>query len=611
MPNISTDHHEFGSQNTFFFSPGIPGRENPRTPERTVELTMELAGFHAEAFDEIGEMYMTREMFDDFYYGYGSTYPDAHGGLGILFEQASSRGHVRETVHGDLTFASTIRNQVLTSLSTLEGGLEMRDKLLDHMRWFFTSAVEEARQEDFNAYIFGDRYDQGRNYHFKEILKTHDIEFYGINESVEVGGDEYSPGKAWVVPLEQPQYRYIQSLFEKRLEFEDSLFYDASTWSMPLAFNLPHGKITSQRQLSAIKGEQVEENLFPEGELVGEKTNTAYLFEWDEFYAPKALYFLQKHGIRAKVATEPLSINNTENELVDFNYGTISVPVQTQELCEDEIYELVREAAEMSGVTVHSVGTSLAREGIHIGSGSFAPLEKPEVLLVTGPGTSSGEAGQVWHHLDQRYRMPVTKIEQDDFNNTDLERYNTIIMVSGNYRDVEPELLERWVRRGGKIVAIGTSSRWLEQNGLADIEFVSAPSIEEPERLPYKIRSEHRGARRIPGSIFEAELDITHPIGYGYRNEKLPLYVSGTFAAKPDKNNPFVNPLIFTDDALMSGYVWDPYLDIVNNSAAVLINSRGRGNVISLIHNPNFRAYWFGNSKLFANSIFFGGMMRR
>ncbi len=614
MPNINTDHHEFGSNSTFFFQPGVPERVNPRIPQRTDDLTYDVGMYHAEAFDRIGQTYYTQEGFDDFYFGKGSTYPDVHGSIGILFEQASSRGHLRETVHGLLSFPKTIKNQVVVSLSTIEAGLNMRETLLDHLRWFYTSAIEEAEQEPFEAYIFGDQHDQGKNYHLLDMMKTHQIDFYEINESVEIDGKEFSPGKSWVVPLKQPQYRFVQSMFEKVLEFEDSLFYDVSTWTKPLAFNMQYDKITSSRQLSNIQGSPVEEVTFPQGEVIGGKSENAYIFEWDEYYTPKALYYLQKHDIRAKVATQPFSIPNAEGDMIDFNFGAISVPVQVQDMDPGKVYELVQNATAETGVNIHSVETSLAQEGIHLGSRSFASLDKPEILLLIGSGTNSREAGEVWHLLDQRYNVPSTKMELDRFNNADLSRYNTIIMVSGSYGNISEsgkENLERWLRGGGNLVAFGTANRWLERNELVNMEFVSTPEVEEPEMLPYEIRSPHRGARRISGTIFQAELDTTHPIGYGYRDEMLPVYVSGTFAAKPEEGNPFSNPLIFTDDALMSGYVWDPYKEIVNNSAGVLINSRGRGSVVSIIHNPNFRAFWFGNSKLFANSIFFGPIMGR
>ncbi|MEM8906307.1 MAG: M14 family zinc carboxypeptidase, partial [Bacteroidota bacterium] len=89
-PLILTDHHEMGTNNTFFFQPGIPSRTNPLTPQENQDLTEKIGGFHAKALDKIGSLYYSKESFDDFYYGKGSTYPDVNGSIGILFEQASS-----------------------------------------------------------------------------------------------------------------------------------------------------------------------------------------------------------------------------------------------------------------------------------------------------------------------------------------------------------------------------------------------------------------------------------------------------------------------------------------------------------------------------------------
>jgi hypothetical protein len=125
-PNILTDHHEQGSNATFFFQPGVASRVNPLTPEKNQELTAKLAKFHAAYLDRIGSLYFTKENYDDFYYGKGSTYPDVQGCIGILFEQASSRGHLQQTSNGLLSFPFTIRNQFVTALSTLEGAKALR-----------------------------------------------------------------------------------------------------------------------------------------------------------------------------------------------------------------------------------------------------------------------------------------------------------------------------------------------------------------------------------------------------------------------------------------------------------------------------------------------------
>ena len=67
-----------------------------------------------EYLDKIGSLYYSKENYDDFYFGKGSTYPDINGSIGILFEQGSSRGHVQESQNGILTFPFTIKNQLTT-----------------------------------------------------------------------------------------------------------------------------------------------------------------------------------------------------------------------------------------------------------------------------------------------------------------------------------------------------------------------------------------------------------------------------------------------------------------------------------------------------------------
>ena len=144
LPNILTDHHEMGTNSSFFFQPGIPSRTHPLTPKMNQELTKGIAEYHAKAFDKIGSLYYSEESFDDFYYGKGSTFPDINGSIGILFEQASSRGHIQESDNGLLTFPFTIRNQFTAALSTLEAANGMRKEILEYQHNLFKNARNEA-----------------------------------------------------------------------------------------------------------------------------------------------------------------------------------------------------------------------------------------------------------------------------------------------------------------------------------------------------------------------------------------------------------------------------------------------------------------------------------
>ncbi|MFM9909132.1 MAG: M14 family zinc carboxypeptidase, partial [Chitinophagaceae bacterium] len=91
-PYVQTDHHEMGSNASFYFDPGEDASNNPVVPDflyKTIYPTY--AKYFAAATDKIGSMYFTKEAYDKLYPGYGSSYINFYGGAGFLFEQASSR----------------------------------------------------------------------------------------------------------------------------------------------------------------------------------------------------------------------------------------------------------------------------------------------------------------------------------------------------------------------------------------------------------------------------------------------------------------------------------------------------------------------------------------
>ena len=184
LPNVLTDHHEMGTNETFFFQPGIQSRVNPLTPKKNQELTMAIGKYHEKALNKIGSLYYTEEDYDDFYYGKGSTYPDVNGSIGILFEQASSRGHAQETANGLLTFPFTIRNQFTAALSTLEAAHALKKDLLDYQRNFYNSARTEGTKSRDKAIVFGNQKDASTSYRLAEVLLRHDIKVHRLNKNL-------------------------------------------------------------------------------------------------------------------------------------------------------------------------------------------------------------------------------------------------------------------------------------------------------------------------------------------------------------------------------------------------------------------------------------------
>lgn len=612
-PNVLTDHHEMGSNSTFFFQPGIPSRTHPLTPQINQDLTGQIAEFHAEALDDIQSLYYSEESFDDFYYGKGSTYPDLFGTIGILFEQASSRGHAQETDHGILRFPFTIRNQFTTALSTVDAAIALRTDLHEYRRSYYVDVQEEATDADTKAYVIGDQYDQGRNYHFADLFSHHNVEFYELAEDIEVDEKEFKQGSAWVIPANQTEYKFIEAMFETRTEFTDSLFYDVSTWTLPFAFNLPFAELGGGDFNDDLLGNRVENPELPTGEIIGGESNYAYMFSWDEYYAPRALYRLQDKGIRTKVIQKPMTVQ-TPNGPVEFDYGSIIVALGTQDVDAEDVYSTLQAAAVEDGVDFYNVTTGLNVGSVDLGSPSTESLKKPEVAILAGEGISSYDVGEAWHQFDQRYKIPLTMIEKDDVGSTDLNRYNTIIMSDGGYGDLSEESvseLKRWISDGGLLILQEGAVEWGIGQELVDLTAKEdSGRFQFSDEKTYADVSNARGAQFIGGTIFNATLDTTHPLGYGYNNNEIYVFRSGTQFYEQPENHLSV-PVSLTDEPLASGYISDYNLELIKNTPSVIVDSHGSGRVISFVDNPNFRAFWFGQNKLFANAIFFGRKIYR
>ena len=601
-PNILTDHHEQGRNATFFFQPGVPSRVNPLTPARNQELTAKLAQFHAAYLDKIGSLYFTKENYDDFYYGKGSTYPDINGAIGILFEQASSRGHLQQTANGLLSFPFTIRNQFTTALSTLEGARVLRKEFLAYQRDFYKNEQTEANADPVKAYVFEKKGDLKTTREFMDMIGRHGIDLYSLKNAITVNGYTYSPNGAYVVPLNQPGYKIIKTIFSRTTEYKDSLFYDITAWTMPLAFGLQADELNAA-QLSQAGTRDVR--LYTPSADTGNTKAYAYLLKWEELLAPAALYELLNKHLSAKVSTEGFAIK-VNNQPVAFRSGTIMIPVQSQRIPPEELRAEIKALVEKYAVDIIPVTSGEASSGADLGSSSFVPVTLPAVAMLTGAGVNATDAGEVWHLLDQRMNIPATHLEPVIFNRADLTRYNTLILVGGNYNELNKEKLKNWVQAGGTLILMEEAISWASQNGINDVKFKKAkPAADSAQRLAYTDREQIDGAQQIAGAIFGAEADLTHPLAFGYDQKVVSLFKANRVFMEKSRN-PYATPFYYGSKPLQSGWVSRENLDAIRQSAAVVVNTVGGGRVINIADNPNFRAFWLGGSKLFMNAIFFG-----
>ncbi len=595
-PSILTDHHEMGTNSTFFFQPGVPSRTNPLTHPENQILTGEIAKFHASALDKIGSLYFSEEGFDDFYYGKGSTYPDALGTIGILFEQGSSRGHKVESENGVLSFPFTIKNQLTTAISTERAAIALKDKLLDFQR----KSQKNFGKDSKGGYVFSSKGDQQIVRPFVEMLTEHEIDVYQLKSDFKSSAKgEFKSENSFYVPLNQPQYRLIKSMFYTNTEFNDSLFYDVSAWNMPMAFNLKfeYSKKSGLRKKDKFHYDDVTEKV-----VLG-KSNYGYLLHWEDYFAPDALNTILKSGLRAKSAMKTFSLEGS-----NYPRGTVFIPIQNQNLNGEEMHTFLHNVVKKTGVRITPVSTGLTPSGIDLGSRNFEKIRKPEVLMLIGEGVSSYGAGEVWHLLDQRFGMSVTMVDFDKFRGMNLDRYNTLVLADGNYGKVTNSI-KKFVERGGNLITLGKATGWLVKSKLTTLKNTENPKAHpNKKRLPYGQMEGDRRKHSIGGAIIEGSLDLTHPLAFGYKDESIPLWKNNNNILEIT-NNKYATVVQYKNQPLLSGYMSEENQQNLSGKAALVVTSLGKGKVIAFSENPLFRAYWYGTNKLFMNALFYGDLI--
>lgn len=603
-PNVVTDFHEMGTNSTYFFEPmkAIASKDPIMPKENYTTLNESFATFFSKDLDALGSMYFTKEVFDGTYPGYGSSYPDLQGALALLFEQASSRGHLQKQNSGEkLTFAFTIRNQFTSSFATLKAAIANKTILTDYQKRFFISAISRAEASKVKGYVFGDESDITRTNAFIDKLLLHQVKVYKLAKDQTINGITYRAGKSYVVPTKQPQYRMVQSAFETYSEFTDSVYYDASAWSLANFYNMPYAVSNSYQRGDKINS--IEKEISPV-----KRSNYAYIMPWNDYNAPAAMYALHSAGVILTSAFKPFTINSRT-----YSYGTVVIPIARQLISGDSLHNTVQQVAAKWQVEFNAVETGYSQSGIDLGSGNMRVTKKPKVIMLVGQGVNSYEQGEVWHLLDTRVNMPITKVPIRNFNKINLFNYNAMILVSGSYDQLdstEIAYIKSWLKAGNTLITSRTASKWaIDKNVVSESlikEQKDSAKNNRLERLDYVDAREFIGKKQVGGAIFEVDLDITHPLGFGYTRRSLPVYRNSNVWLKPSKN-PYATVAKYTKNPHIDGFITDENLEnYLKPSASLIVSKVGNGRVVLFADNPNFRGSWYGTNRLFLNALFLG-----
>ncbi|GAB4190776.1 MAG: M14 family metallopeptidase [Wenzhouxiangellaceae bacterium] len=611
-PHILTDHHEMGSNSTFFFQPGVPERTNPLTAARNQQLTDALGAFHARALDQAGELYFTREIFDDFYYGKGSTYPDAQGSIGILFEQASVRGKRINTSYGERSFADSMLNQFRTSLSTLRGADHHRQDFIDYRR---EHDAAMADWDDNGAWVLGDDGDRQRANQFIDILLQHQIKVYPLERDVKIDDQSFRSGYAWVIPQRQPQAALVAAVFSQLREFEDNTFYDVSAWTLPLAYDLPFG------QSERVPDHGAALTAVPPPATASAASNAAEIalvIPWNQLHAPALLHELLQEEIKVQVASQPFQAQ-ADGQQRQFAAGDLIIPIGIQKQDRNQLHQWLRQVTASRPLRWHAVAQARTISGPDLGSSSFNAARPVRPLLVVGYGVSPYDAGEVWHLLDQRLGMTPTRVEWYRLAAVPLDQYTHLLMVDGDYSQIGPVVQQRivdWVGRGGHLVLSESANLWadaLPWGAAAESEPASGPAEDNqeppPARRAYGDFQADFARGIIGGAIMQLMVDTSHPLAYGLQRGQLPVMKSNLLVLEQPATA-YSTVASYAEDPLMAGYTSADNQQKLAGKPAVTADVWGQGRVIRFADNTQFRGHWLGASRLYLNALFFSHLIQ-
>ncbi len=667
MPHYMLDCHEMGPLDTYLFS---PPREpfNPHMTGYIHKWWERVAKSHAAQFDRFGWSYYTREWNEELYPGYGSSWTIYLGAIGFLFEQAGVDGSQVKRPDGTvMTYRETVHHQFVGSMANLSAVAEGRAELL---RDYFDQKTANLRSKP-RTFVFAAGANRSRLDRFVEKLQHQHIEVERTTKAAKLGRarawngtearDVQIPAGSAVVRTNQPLRQLVEAILEFEVRIptsflkterkdilarDDSRLYDTTGWSLPLAYGLESYAVDGSWRADTEPFALADRT----GSLTNEGAKVGFAFDGRDDRSLELLARLFERGVRVWCARKPFRAGETVLPRGSFLVRRSSNPGL-------DVAEL-RELAEAAGVEVIGVDGGLASgQYADLGGNEFDLLAAPRIALIGGTGISTNSFGATWHLLDSRLGMRTSIIDIARIGDTDLSKYNVIVLpdfsggvdaYKGLLRASGIEKLKTWVESGGTLVADGTGAAVLADTSVAlasvrlrdqvlkdlpeyeaalesskrafaaSLDSLSLWVGEKPKPQAKKEDEEKPSAdlearkqadelaRKLAprGAIVRVDLDEEDWLAYG---------CGSAIPALLNTNRAFVTKAVQVPARLapasrlrLSGLLWEETRDRWAESVYAAHNPVGSGQVIVFVSTPNFRGYFHGAERLLLNALLLG-----
>jgi hypothetical protein len=605
MPQIHCDFHEQEINNPYYFAPAAePYHEVITKWQRDFQYT--IGKNHAKYFDANGWLYFTKEIFDLFYPAYGDTYPTYNGAIGMTYEQAGGPqgGSAAQKTDGDtLTLKDRIAHHFTTSMSTVEMASINNNRLINEFKKFFDEAQNTGIGE-YKTFVITEN-NAGKLKALQHFFEINGIK-YGAVSGASIKGYNYFSGKDEVftaanslaISAYQPKSALVKVLFEPKSKLSDSVTYDITAWGLPYVYGVQAYAVRDKIAIANYTGKNAD-NTVTAGAY-------GYLVNYNSFNEAKYLAALLNVKIKVRFAEKDFTYNSKA-----YKKGTLIILKKGNE---DKMGQFIA-ASKKYDAAVIPVASGFMETGFDFGSEKVHFIKNPHVAMLTGRGTNSNAAGEIWHLFEQQLNYPITLINADEINTAVLKNIDVLILPDGNYKFLrekeEAAEIKMWVQQGGKIIAIenaaaqiakadwGLKLKKAEDDDKKDDKKEDKGIYTDVKR--FENRERESIAEFIPGSIYKVTLDDSHPLAFGYTGNYFTLKQnSDLYEFMKDGWNVGV----IKKDNQVAGFVGNKLKDKIKDGTVIAVYPMGKGTIVYFSDNPVFRSFWENGKLLLANAVF-------
>ncbi|EOZ96578.1 Peptidase M14, carboxypeptidase A precursor [Indibacter alkaliphilus LW1] len=618
MPHLFVDYHEQGINDPFYFAPAAKPLHELISPFQ-YEFQEIYGKNTAEKFDEQGWFYFTKERFDLLYPAYGDTWPTYNGAIGMTIEKGGSgrAGLGMLDAMGDtVTLRERIEHQHIAGVSAVEVTAKNAERLADEFAKYFKNNSSNPSAKYKSFVIKGDQHPE-RVKALLSLLDKNKIQYGMAGNRSGLKGLDYETGKSAnfstsdkdiIVNAYQPKAVLTEILFEPEAKLQDSLTYDITSWALPYAYGVKAYAMESR--LDAAK--PFEAAVFEENKAPGKAL--AYIAPWNATVHARFLAALLNEGIRPRFAEFPFEIGGNK-----FEAGTLIIHRNGNQYVAD-FDQKVADLANKFEIRLTASNSAYVDAGKDFGSPDVRPIKAPKVALIGGSGVSSLNFGEIWYFFEQELDYPLSILEAENLGRFDLSQYDVMLLPSSWGSSLNGSAKSKvmdWIKAGGKLIAFENAlNAFADQEGFDlrryDTEEEkkaaekASQEIQSSERLePYQERERLYISNTAAGAIYEVKIDGTHPLGFGMGGKFYTLKNNGSRYAY--LNNGVNVGTIPSTDAYRFGYIGKNIKPKMADTMVYGLENQGSGQVIYMVDNPMFRAFWESGKLLVANAVFLVG----